>query len=91
MFCRRPSKLCSVLALMKKSSLATANKMAVIHVWAAGHDRHVKAVIAIGAVDKRLVEPPCSAPRDPVGAERNLVERLRARRRERHRNGETRQ
>ncbi len=64
--------------------LADRQQDAVVHVGTARNDRHIEAIFAIGAVDRRLVEAAVLAFRNPVGAEGNLVERLRLRtRRER--------
>src|SRR5581483_7030516 len=50
---------------------------AVVHVRAAGHDRDIKPVSPVGTVGERLVKAAMLGFRDPVGAEANLVERLR--------------
>ena len=75
-FCATASKLCSVLALMKKSILPTGEQDAVVHVRAARHDGHVEPVLAVGAVGERLVEAAVLALRHPIGAERDFVELL---------------
>ena len=54
-------------------------RQAVVHLRAARHDGHVEAVFRIGAVGDRLIEAAMLGLGDPIGAERNLVERLRLR------------
>ena len=57
--------------------LADRQQDAVVGVRAAGHDGHVEAVFAIGAVGERLEEAALLAFGEPVGAEGDLVEGLR--------------
>ena len=58
--------------------LADRQQDAVVDVRPARHDGDVEPVFLVGAVGERLVEAAMLGLRDPVGAERDLVERLRA-------------
>ena len=80
MFCATASKLCSEFALMKKSILRGEQQHAVVHLRAARHDGDVEAVFLVRAVRDRLIEAAMLGLGDPVGAERDLVERLGLRR-----------
>jgi len=57
--------------------LADRQQDAVVDLRAARHDGHVEPVLAVSAVGERLVEPAVLGLGHPVGAERDLVERLR--------------
>ena len=59
--------------------LADRQQDAVVHVRPARHDGDVEPVLAVGAVDQRLVMAAVLGLRHPVGAERDLVEGLRMR------------
>src|SRR5262245_47994829 len=53
---------------------------AVVYVRPSGHDRDVETVLPVRAVGDRLVETAMLGLGDPVGAEADLVERVRRRR-----------
>ena len=63
----------------EKVELADRQQDAVVHLRPARHDGDVEPVLAIGAVDQRLVEAAVLGLRHPVGAEGDLVEGLRLR------------
>ena len=69
--------------------LAHGQQDAIVHIRAAGHDGDIEPVVAIGAVGERLIEPAVLGLRQPVGTERDLVERLRAGRGEGKRQNQT--
>ncbi len=67
--------------------LAGNQQHAVVVVGAARHDGDVEPVILVGAVGQGLEKPAMLGLGDPVGSERNLVQRgLGGRRGERHQN-----
>ncbi len=57
--------------------LADRQQDAVVHVRTARHDGHVEPVFAVGAVGERLVEAAVLGLGHPIGAEADLVQRLR--------------
>ena len=57
--------------------LADRQQDLIVRARAARHDGDVEAVFPVGAVGQRLVEAAVLALRHPIGAERDLVERLR--------------
>ena len=59
--------------------LADRQQDLIVRARAARHDGDVEAVFPVGAVGQRLVEAAVLALRHPIGAERDLVERLRRR------------
>ena len=60
--------------------LADQQQHPVVGIRSARQDGHVEAVFAIGAVGERLIEAAMLGLRHPIGAEGDLVERLRGRR-----------
>src|SRR5205823_939361 len=49
---------------------------AIVKVRAARHDPHVESVLPIRAVGERLIEAAVFRLREPIGAERDLIQRL---------------
>ena len=62
----------------EKVDAAGRQEQAIVHVRPALHDGEVEPVFPVGAVGERLIEPAVLGLRHPVGAERDLVERLGA-------------
>ena len=75
--CSTASNDCSVLALMKKSSLPTGSRMRLFTFGPPGTMVDVEAVFLVSAVGQRLIEAAVLGLRHPIGAEADLVERLR--------------
>src|SRR5262249_18873353 len=71
------------IGAQKKIDFADRQQDAVVDARPARHDGDVEAIFAISAVRQRLVEAAVLAFGDPIGAERNLIKRLRCRRRDR--------
>src|SRR5271169_1024614 len=62
----------------KEVDLADRQLDAIIRVWSALNDGHVEVVFAVSAVGERLIKAAVLGFRHPIGAEGDLVERLRA-------------
>ena len=66
----------------EKVEFADGEQNAVVHVRPARHDGHVQPVFLVSAVGERLVEAAMFGLGHPIGAETDLVERLRLQRRQ---------
>ena len=77
MFCSTASKPCSVFGAHEEVELADRQQEPVVHVRPARHDGHIESVFPVSAVGQRLIVAAVLGLRQPVGAERHLVERLR--------------
>ena len=69
-----------MLALMKKSSLPTGSRMRLFTFGPPGTMVTSSPYLRVGAVGERLIEAAVLGLRHPIGAEADLVERLRLRR-----------
>ena len=78
--------LLEAASVCRSSPIATSSWPATsscrrVHLRSAHADRHVETVLPIGAFRQRLVEAAMLGLRQPVGAEDELVQRLRVQRR----------